>query len=177
MRLADAVQMLSTSALHELGRATWADLGCGDGTFTLALAEVLAPGSLIHAIDRDASALKRIPATHGNVEIKTQVGDFTRQPWPFDGLDGILMANSLHYIEDQPAFIRRCVSRMQPSGRFLIVEYDTRAANRWVPHPVGAAALVDLFEGVGYSSIRMLSSRPSLYRRAPLYAALVSNSR
>ena len=169
--------MLSASELHLLGRTTWADLGCGDGTFTLALAEVLAPDSLIHAIDRDAAALKRIPARHRHVEIKTQVGDFTRQPWPFDGLDGILMANSLHYIEDQPAFIRRCVSQMQPAGRFLIVEYDTRDANRWVPHPLGSAALVDLFAAVGYSSIRMLSSRPSLYRRAPLYAALVSSPR
>lgn len=169
--------MLSPGALDTLGATTWADLGCGDGTFTLALAEVLAQGSLIHAMDRDASALKGIPAQHRNVRIKTHVGDFTQQPWRFHSLDGILMANSLHYIEDQTAFIRRCISQMQPAGRFLIVEYDTREAHRWLPHPVGAAVLVDLFEAVGYPSIRMLSSRPSLYHRAPLYAALVSSSR
>jgi tetratricopeptide (TPR) repeat protein len=38
----DAAAMLAGSDLHSLARATWADLGCGDGTFTLALADVIA---------------------------------------------------------------------------------------------------------------------------------------
>jgi trans-aconitate methyltransferase len=173
MRLENAVQMISAAALHTVAPGTWGDLGSGDGTFTLALAEVLAPGSVIHAVDRDAAALKRIPARHHDVRIETHRGDFTQQSLPVDDLDGILMANSLHYVEDQTACIRRWISRMRPAGRFLIVEYDTSQGNQWVPHPVGAAALKDLFGAMGFSSIRVLSSRPSRYQRAPLYAALV----
>ncbi len=37
---------------------TWADIGAGEGAFTLALADVLGPGSRIIAVDRDAGALR-----------------------------------------------------------------------------------------------------------------------
>jgi trans-aconitate methyltransferase len=108
MRLRDAIEMLADSGVDVLGPTTWADLGCGDGTFTLALADVLAAGSAIHAMDRDGSALRKIPSVHNAVRITTHHGDFTKQTWPFADLDGILMANSLHYVDDQAAFIRTC---------------------------------------------------------------------
>jgi hypothetical protein len=86
------------------------------------------------------------------------------------------MANSLHYVENQAAFIRACESQMKPRPRFLIVEYDTSEANRWVPYPVSRSKLTTLFERAGYASVRVLRSRPSLYRRAPLYAVAVERS-
>jgi ubiquinone/menaquinone biosynthesis C-methylase UbiE len=174
VRLRDAVDMLADSVVGALGPTTWADLGCGAGTFTLALANLLAPGSAIHAMDRDRWALRKIPSAHKGVSITTHLGDFTKQTWPFANLDGILMANSLHYVQDQSTFIRGCEPRMTLPRRFLIVEYDTDDASRWVPYPVSQARLTSLFADASYSSIRMLRSRPSVYRRAALYAALVT---
>jgi SAM-dependent methyltransferase len=176
MRLRDAIEMLADSGVDALGPATWADLGCGDGTFTLALAEVLAADSAIHAIDRDGSALRKIPSTYKGVRITTHRGDFTNQPWPFADLDGILMANSLHYIEDQAEFIRACDKHMKSRRRFLIVEYDTNEASRWVPFPVSRSRLAALFAREGYPFVTFLGSRPSAYRRAPLYSALIAPS-
>ena len=37
---------------------TWADIGAGEGAFTLALADLLGPGGRIVAVDRDAHALR-----------------------------------------------------------------------------------------------------------------------
>ena len=99
-----------------------------------------------------------------------------KQPWPFTDLDGILMANSLHYVENQAAFIRACESHMKPRRRFLIVEYDTSEASRWVPYPASQTKLTTLFERAGYSSVRLLGSRPSVYRRAPLYSVAIELS-
>lgn len=174
MRLTNAIELIVGSDAVSLGPTTWADLGCGTGTFTRALAECLAAGSTIHAMDRDASALRKIPSAHKGVRVKTHLGDFMGQPWPFADLDGILMANSLHYVENQPAFIRSCGAQMAPPGRFLIVEYDTNSANVWVPYPIGRARLTATFSAAGYSSIKVLHSRPSVFRRAPLYAALIT---
>jgi ubiquinone/menaquinone biosynthesis C-methylase UbiE len=176
VHLRDAIEMLAGSDVAALGPTKWADLGSGTGTFTLALADLLAPGSTIHAIDQDASALRKIPLEHKDVTITTHRGDFTDRTWPFANLDGILMANSLHYVEDPAAFIRRCDPRMTLPRRFLIVEYDTDESNRWVPYPVSKKKLTSLFTDAGYSSIAMLRSRPSVYRRAALYAALITDS-
>ena len=174
MRLRDAIEMLADSGVEALGPTTWADLGCGNGTFTLALADVLATGSTIHAMDRDGSALRKIPSAHNGVCITTHHGDFTNQTWPFADLDGILMANSLHFVDDQATFIRTCEPRMTAQRRFLIVEYDTDEASRWLPYPVSRTKLTALFAAAGYSSIRLLLSRASVYRRASLYAALIA---
>lgn len=174
MRLSDAVGLLAESGVAALGPTTWADLGCGSGTFTVALAELLAAGSAIHAMDRDRSALRQMPSLHEDVRITTHAGDFTNAIWPFADLDGVLMANSLHYVEDQAAFIRACASLMM-SRRFLIVEYDADTANRWVPYPLPKARLTALFSAAGYSTIRFLGSRASVYRRAAMYAALVTS--
>jgi len=64
MRRRDAVDLLADSGVDALEPTTWADLGCGDGTFTLALGDLLSSDSTIHAVDRDASALRRIPSVH-----------------------------------------------------------------------------------------------------------------
>lgn len=173
MRPRDAIDMLADSGVDTLGPTTWADLGCGDGTFTLALASLLTPGSTIHAMDIDGAALRTIPASHKGARITTHRGDFVSQTWPFTGLDGILMANSLHYVEDPLAFIRSCHRYLNPGRRFLIVEYDTNAANRWVPYPVSRTRLTEFFRAAGYASIRVLRTRASVFRRAPLYAAAI----
>ena len=139
MTIDDAGELIG--GIHTTARETWADLGCGDGTFTLALATSLKRASVIHAMDLDASALRRIPNEYAGTAIVTHTGDFTKPPWPFGRLDGILLANSLHYVRDQQTFIRTCEQEMNHPRRFLIVEYDTDRANTWVPY---RSAYVDL---------------------------------
>lgn len=169
MRVRDAAAMVFDAALQSVGSTRWADLGAGDGTFTLALAESLEAGSIIHAVDRDRDSLTRIPPRHLGVVITAHSADFTQFPWPFGEVDGILMANSLHFIANQPAFLRSCETHLSRPGCFLIVEYDTDAASPWVPYPVSRRRLAALFEGY---PVTYLGRRPSRYQRAELYAAL-----
>src|SRR5262245_4324341 len=108
----DARALIAHPSLGLGGPQTWADLGAGDGAFTIALASLLSSGSVIHAIDADRGALKKIPSRRAGSEINAHVGDFTTFPWPFDLVDGVLMANALHYVADQPAFLRRVSTQM-----------------------------------------------------------------
>jgi SAM-dependent methyltransferase len=192
VRIRDAVEMISggdgsdgdarigvigVGAIGTAGPGTWADLGCGDGTFTRALAHLLVPGSVVHAVDLDNAALRNIPAETQGVRIATHRADFTRAPWPFEErLDGILMANSLHYVRDQESFIRQCDERLKAGGRFIVVEYDLERPNRWVPYPVSRRGLTALFTAAGYSSPVWLGSRPSVYQRGEMYAALIAKA-
>lgn len=169
MRHRDAVALIA-GAGFDGSPAVWVDLGSGEGTFTHALASLLAPGSVVHAIDTDASALAGLRAS-SPVRIVPHALDFVSVPWPVDVVDGILMANSLHYVRDQRGFLALCASRLSPRGRFLVVEYDTTTASPWVPYPVPRGGLAGLFASVGFS-VGFLGSRRSVFRRAELYAAV-----
>jgi precorrin-6B methylase 2 len=60
----DGVLPIHGEVARSAGRAApggrWADLGAGEGAFTLALADLLGPGAHITAIDKDERALKSI---------------------------------------------------------------------------------------------------------------------
>src|SRR6266849_8660757 len=43
----------------------WADLGAGEGAFTLALADLLGPGAHITAVDREAGSLRALADAMG----------------------------------------------------------------------------------------------------------------
>jgi ubiquinone/menaquinone biosynthesis C-methylase UbiE len=117
----------------------WADLGAGTGAFTLALADLLGPGAEIYAVDRDSTALQTngramrsmFPAT--GVHYRT--ADFTR-PLDLPLLDGVVMANSLHFQRRQEEVVARVRGYLRASGRLLVVEYNISRGNFAVPGTV-----------------------------------------
>lgn len=147
----------------------WADVGAGEGTFTRALGERLGRGSRIYAVDRDARAIARLEhwGRGRGVDVIPVPADFTRPfALPGDdhaGLDGILLANALHFVRDAGAVLGRLVARLRPGGRAVIVEYDARAASRWVPYPIPAARLPEWAAAAGLSPPAVTATRPSSY--------------
>jgi precorrin-6B methylase 2 len=99
---------------------TWADLGAGTGAFTLALAELVGPGGEVIAVDRDRGALRELEQAlrPGGAAVRTLSADFTKQI-DLPSLDGIVMANSLDFVEwgqrqqGGPSWRRR---RIAPAG-------------------------------------------------------------
>ncbi len=152
----------------------WLDLGCGTGLFTSALAGNLPVGSGIIAVDKDEKVLKKIPATVNDVVIQTMAADFVHDALDIKGVDGILFANSLHYLKDKETLLRRLISSMNTNGVFLIVEYDREAGNQWVPYPLTIDGANALFKSVGYSGFHVLNKRPSLYGGHYMYAAVIT---
>ena len=150
---------------------TWADLGCGKGLFTRALASLLPKGSYIHAIDRDVKSMKQIPAGFNDVIIKKTVNDFTTNLLPSQ-MDGILMANALHYVADKINFLKTHFHSLRDGGYLLIVDYDVQSANQWVPFPITIKEARDLFAKIGFSSFQVLNQRPSMFGNHNMYAAI-----
>lgn len=151
----------------------WLDLGCGTGLFTVALAHYLPVGSKITAVDKDEKALEQLPARINGVTIETRVADFIQEAPDVKGADGILMANSLHYVKAKEIFLHRLVSLLKLNPVFLLVEYDRTRVNQWVPYPLPIATAKELFKSLGYSNFRVLNKRPSAYG-GDMYAAIIS---
>lgn len=165
------LRLLDHPGLANPSPQRWADLGCGEGAFTLALAEILAPGSRIDAFDTDDRALAEIPARRNGVVIEKHHADFVTHLPPAH-LDGIVMANSLHYVADQRSFVERATGTLVRAGAFLLVEYDSNAPNAWVPYPLSLNTCAQLFDELGFEilSTRTHSSR---YQSGTMFSALL----
>jgi ubiquinone/menaquinone biosynthesis C-methylase UbiE len=152
----------------------WADLGAGAGAFTLALAELIGPEGEIHAVDRDRSALRaNAKAMHERfpqVRVHYRLADFTL-PLELPLLDGIVMANSLHFQSDQEAVVRSLRGYLRPGGRLLIVEYNIERGNFAVPHPVPYTRWEKLARDAGFEHTQLLATRPSRFLRE-IYSAV-----
>ena len=152
----------------------WLELGAGEGAFTLALADLLGPGAEIVAVDRDAGAIRRLadelPQRFPGRRLRTVVGDF-RQPLPTGPFDGILAANSLHFVTDPAAVLRLAAKELRPGGRVVVVEYDADRGNPWVPHPFSAAQFPGMAADAGLINAREIGRVPSRFLGA-IYAAV-----
>ncbi len=173
MQLSEALDLLRNDRFPPPEPAVWADLGCGSGLFTGALARLLPPGSAIRAVDQTPSALPdAMPPP--DIRIDFMQLDFVRDELGLRGLDGILMANSLHYVADKSALLRKLERCMKPQGQFLIVEYDLeKPVQHWVPYPLSFTALKALFGSAGFATVEKLGEKRSSFGRGNLYTALV----
>jgi ubiquinone/menaquinone biosynthesis C-methylase UbiE len=152
----------------------WLELGSGEGAFTLALADLLGPGGEIVALDRDRRALARLEsemaARFSATQLETIVADF-REPLPAGPFDGVLAANSLHFVTDPAAVMARARAVLRPGGRLIVVEYDADRGNPWVPHPFSAARFPELAATAGFGPTREVGRVPSRFLGA-IYAAV-----
>ncbi|HEX7981627.1 MAG TPA: class I SAM-dependent methyltransferase [Gemmatimonadaceae bacterium] len=171
MNTSDAIEMIRDAVGVSAG--VWADLGAGTGTFTRALTKLLGAGSIIYAVDDDARAERALrelsSSSSGNVQVTAVNADFTR-PLELPGLvraeaqlDGILLANALHFVRDAENVLSRLVKQLRPGGRMIVVEYDGRAASRWVPYPIPASRWLRLAESAGLTEPTITATRPSSY--------------
>ncbi|MEX2047326.1 MAG: class I SAM-dependent methyltransferase [Chloroflexota bacterium] len=142
----------------------WADLGAGTGAFTRALAELVGPEGEVIAIDRDRGALRQLDRAlrPGAATVRTLDADFTK-PIDLESLDGIVMANSLHFVRDKAPVLGLVRRMLRPSGRLLLVEYDADKGNHWVPHPLSFETWRALSDASGFRDTRELASVPSRF--------------
>lgn len=170
MQLPEAISLIQKGIVPHSSPQTWADLGAGKGLFSEALFSILQPGSTIHSVD-----LNKQPNLQDHPSIIFHQVNFVKDKLPIPILDGILMANSLHYVQEQVACIKQLKTYLRnDTGVFILIEYDTDRANQWVPFPVSFARAQSIFSEAGFSKIKKIGERQSMYRRDSIYAALIS---
>jgi ubiquinone/menaquinone biosynthesis C-methylase UbiE len=155
----------------------WADFGSGTGIFTQELCELLGPGAEIYSIDRNGRDLERqrqaISARYPQQRMHYVQADFTK-PLELPPLDGIVMANALHFVrfERQAEVLARISGYLRwPGGRFILVEYNARSGNIWVPYPVDSESFTLLAAQAGLGEPEVLSRIPSRFLRE-MYSAV-----
>ena len=181
MNHTDHVNLLRPANL--LPGGVYADLGAGSGAFTLALRELVGLDATIYAVDKDKSSLRELESAH-RARFKTTdnpsaplraslillPSDFSR-PLEIPPLDGIVMANSLHFFKDKEKILRHVREFLKPNGVLLLVEYNVDRGNLWVPHPLSFETWRALAPHAGFSEPRLLAKFPSRFLKEFFSAA------
>ena len=161
----DHVNLLRPANLSQGG--TYADFGAGSGAFTLALRELIGFHASIYVVDKDQRALNDLEKAHRaefgtSQNVHAVRADFTRA-LSLPPLDGIVMANSLHFFKDKEKVLRHVRTFLKLNGALLLVEYNADSGNPWVPYPLSFETYRALAPRAGFSEPRLLAQHPSRF--------------
>lgn len=163
-RISQAIKLLKPGIAGPGG--AWADIGCGDGIFTSALHTLIRPNGEIYAVDRDPAALdalvQHLTESYKDLVVHPVRADFTRE-LTLPMVDGIVMANSLHFVKEKMGVLSRLVRLLRHGGRLIVVEYNTIRGNSAVPYPLGDQGFLDLAEQVCLHEAHIAARVPSSF--------------
>lgn len=168
MTLHEAIDLIRKGVVPSSG--TWADIGAGTGMFTLALMEILTEGKIM-ALDKSPHALYKIKAPD-HLKLEIIDADFNR-PLDLPELDGIVMANALHYAKDHESALHHVSASLRLNGIFILVEYDTERKNEpWVPNPVSFKKFQLLCKSAGLTDPIEIGRKKSIYNDGEIYVVV-----
>lgn len=152
----------------------WADIGCGDGIFTVALYTLIEPEGEIYAVDKSQQALtalaRHFAESYPDASLHLVRADFTRS-LALPSLDGLVMANALHFVKEKRPVVARLAGVLKPGGRLIVVEYNTSRGNYAVPHPLDKDGFLKLAREAGLRAAQILAKIPSTFL-GEMYAGL-----
>ena len=165
MEHTDHVDLLQPANLPQGG--TYADFGAGGGAFTLALRELVGSDATIYAVDDQRSSLAELESNHRARFNTTRnlilLKDDFSLSLSLPPLDGIVMANSLHFFKDKEKLLCHVRGFLKPNGALLLVEYNVDVGNMWVPYPVSFNVCRVLVKRAGFTEPKLLAKTPSSF--------------
>ena len=172
MQISEAKHFIQTALISPIRPMRWADLGCGSGIFTQALATLLPAKSTIFAVDQSPQYI--FQPTDSLVKIEFVQANFEQDDWYLEEkLEGVMMANALHYVADKIGFLKRLLRHCSKDVLFIVVEYDHMNANTWVPYPIDFQNIEKLFQKMGFGDVVKLGERKSIYGGGNMYACSI----
>ncbi len=139
---------------------TVADIGAGEGYYTVRLATRVGEDGRVLAQDIDRDALERLGRRVErerleNISIK--LGEADDPQLPVDSFDRIFLVHMYHEVTEPYAFLWRMWPALAAGGQIIVVDVD-RPTNR---HGIPPALLFCEFEAIGYKLVEFVE-RPDL---------------
>lgn len=139
---------------------TVADIGAGEGYYTVRLAERVGADGRVLAQDISREALDRLGRRVErerleNISIK--FGDEDNPQLPADSFDRIFMVHMYHEVTEPYAFLWNMWPALNAGGQIIVVESDSPVGRHGLPHTV----LFCEFEAIGYVLVEYIE-RPDI---------------
>lgn len=139
---------------------TVADIGAGEGYYTVRLAERVGADGRVLAQDISREALERLgrrveKERLENISIK--LGEADDPQLPADSFDRIFLVHMYHEVTEPYAFLWRMWPALNAEGQIVVVESDSPVGRHGMPHTL----LFCEFEAVGYVLVEY-TERPDI---------------
>lgn len=139
---------------------TVADIGAGEGYYTVRLAERVGAEGRVLAQDISREALNRLGRRVErerleNISIK--LGAIDNPQLPADSFDRIFMVHMYHEVTEPYAFLWNMWPALNAGGQVVVVESESRVGSHGLPHTL----LFCEFEAVGYVLVEY-TERPDI---------------
>jgi ubiquinone/menaquinone biosynthesis C-methylase UbiE len=104
-----------------------ADVGSGEGYFTLRIAEKVGSTGKVYASDIDRHALQKLEqkvSGQGLENVEIIVGREDNPLLPAGEIDLVLIVNVIHLIDDMKTFLANITPSLKKNGILIIVQWD-----------------------------------------------------
>ena len=119
------------AALEVKAGSSVADVGAGMGPYTFKLAQLVGSEGRVWAVDIAKSAIRQLQrkvADDNLVNVLVVRGRSDDPLLPAARLDGILVVDAYHEMEEHAAMLSRMRESLKPNGRIVIVEHTPQEA-------------------------------------------------
>jgi len=109
-----------------------ADVGAGDGYFTIPLAQKVGETGFIFASDIDSNALSNLKTKSDKLGLKNVqiiLGTEDNPGLPGGHIDIVLIVNTIHLIKDLNSVLDNIRSSLKQGGRLVIIQWDSEKMN------------------------------------------------
>ncbi len=139
---------------------TVADIGAGEGYYTVRLAEKVGASGRVLAQDIDRDALQRLGrrVERDQLEnISIKLGKPDDPQLPVDSFDRVFLVHMYHEVTEPYAFLWRLWPSLAETGQIVVVEVERPLGQHGIPH----TQLFCEFEAIGYHLLEF-SEKPDI---------------
>lgn len=102
-----------------------ADVGCHEGYMTFKLAREVGAKGVVYAVDVEADKVEKVRkrAAENNItQVKVIKGDYDNPRLPAENLDGVIILDTYHEMDDHDEMLRHIKNSLKRGGRLVICE-------------------------------------------------------
>lgn len=148
-----------------------ADVGAGEGYFTIRLAQRVGNNGVVYANEITGSYLHGIQnrcVSKGVANVKTVLGSPDDPNLPNSQMDIVLMVNVIHLVENKTLFLQNVRNSIKPGGVLSIVQWEASKLMAEAPRSEGPPDLdeydrenlLELLDESGYDVDKMFTFLP-----------------
>lgn len=106
-----------------------ADIGAGSGYFSRRFAGAVGAGGVVYAVDIESGMLRYISTRaekEGHLNMVPVLGTPTSPMLPPASVDLVFICDTIHHVENRPAYYEILKRNLGPGGRLAIVDFEKR---------------------------------------------------